>query len=118
MIKKYERYIYGKKDKVWVVPLKMPDFIISLQKIGMNDKEIDRWTHLHNVDVFTNNDNNPETITIKKDCDHGGFTWYPYPTSKSNSYMDFMGKLKITPEEIENYYNNIKIKEDSKKYNI
>ena len=29
-----------------------------------------------------------------------------------------MGKLEYTPEEIQEYYDDIKLKEDSKKYNI
>jgi hypothetical protein len=108
--------IFEKKERqIWNVPLKMPDFIISLKKIGMNEKEVDKWMRLHRNKVF-NHITNKERITIQYHDGH--FTWYSYPSEEGNEYTDFMGKLEYTPEEIQEYYDDIKLKEDQKKYNL
>lgn len=114
-LKIYENY----EVQVWVVPLKMPDFIICLNKIGV--KDIDRWVQLHRYNVFTDGKKYPtrKTITMRKDIGRGnGFTWHEYPTSKSSDYTQFMGKLECTPEEIQEYYDNIEMEKRSKKYNL
>ena len=117
---------YGKKmdqqrDQVWVVPLKMPDFLLSLHKIGMNDKNIGHWMHLHKIGVFTDYNKFPDkkTITIQKHNEYkDSYTWYRYPSTESDEYKIFMGKLESTPKEIQDYYDDIELKKDVKKYNL
>jgi hypothetical protein len=113
-----ENKIFEKKCKIWVVPLKMPDFIISLKKIGIDDKNINDWMRLYKNNVFTEYGKYPdrETITIKKEGN--GFTWYWYPSTEGNEYTDFMGKLEYTPEEIQDYYYQIELEKAVKKYNL
>jgi hypothetical protein len=106
------------KAKIWLVPLKMPDFVISLKKIGMPDQDIKHWLSLYKNQVFTDHGKYPdrETITIKKEG--GGFTWYWYPSTGGDEYTDFMGKLEYTPKEIQEYEDEIRFKQDTKKYNL
>jgi len=109
------------RDQVWIVSLKMPDFLLSLHKIGMNDKNIRDWMHLHKIGVFTDYNNFPDrkTITIKKHNEYeDSYTWYWYPSTESDEYKIFMGKLESTPKEIQDYYNDIELKKDAKKYNL
>jgi len=115
-IKLFERF--GRKSQIWVVPLKIPDFIISLKKIGMDDKKINDWMRLHKNDVFTDHRKYPDrkTITIKKEG--GGYTWYWYPSTEGDEYTDFMGKLEYTPEEIQDYYDEIELEKDANRYNV
>ena len=39
--------MHNVKPQRWVISLKMPDFIISLKKIGVTD--IERWINLYNT---------------------------------------------------------------------
>lgn len=112
--------IFESKRINWVVPLKMPDFIICLKKIGMNDKDINRWVRLYKNDVFTEDGRYPdrETITIDKDLEYNSYTWFWYPITKSDEYHDFRGKLECTPEEIQEYYDEIEMRNNIKKYNL
>lgn len=114
-IKLFERF---KKCQIWVVPLKMPDFIISLKKIGMDNEQIKNWMNFHKRDVFTDYRKYPdrETITIRKE--ENRFTWYWYPSTEGDEYTDFMGKLECTTEEIQDYYYQIELENDAKKYNL
>lgn len=120
MITKFKIFEKIEKCQIWVIPLKMPDFIISLKKIGMNKNEIDNWIRLHKNKVFTEKDEYPSiaTITIKKQ--NGGFTWFWYPSTKEDEdeYTEFMGKLEIEPKEIQNYYDEIEFQKNIKQYNL
>ena len=108
-LKKFENI---KKSKVWVVPLKEPHFEISLKKIGMTDNQINDWKRLYRNGVFKN----LKTITLKyKD---GGFTWYWYPTSRSDDYTDFMGKFEFTQDDIKKYYDELEFQKDIKNFNL
>jgi hypothetical protein len=119
--------MYNVKPQKWVIPLKMPDFIISLKKIGVTD--IDRWVQLHRNKVFTDHGEYPdrETITMRKERfksdnnkEKDGFTWDWCPVTKDdeNEYWTFMGKIECTPEEIKDYYDNIEISKNIDKYNL
>jgi hypothetical protein len=121
-IQKFERSLV---NNVWVVSIKMPDFEVSLWKIGMNDEDIKHWVHLNKVGVFTDYGKYPnvKTITMSKNVEYdvwrkNSFTWYPYPTSESSKYTIFMGKIEITPKDIQDYNDYLEIKDDAKKYNI
>lgn len=107
-----------KKSQIWVIPLKLPDFIISLEKIGMVEKDISRWMHLHKIEVFTDNGRYPDRETITMSKENGNYTWYWYPSTKGDEYTKFMGRLKITSEEIQNYYDKIEFQKDVEKYNV
>jgi len=119
--------IYGKTQE-WVIPLKMPDFIIALRKIGVSD--IDRWVNLYRNKVFTDYGKYPdrETITISKEryksSDDNkvkdGFTWSWCPVTKDdeNEYWTFMGKIEFTQEEIKEYNDEIERLKNIEKYNI
>jgi hypothetical protein len=117
--------MYNVKPQKWVISLNMPDFIISLKKIGVTD--INKWINLYHNKVFTDYGEYPdrETITIRKEryksddnIEEDSFTWYWYPASKSDEYTDFMGKIECTPEEIKNYYDEIEINKNINKYNL
>jgi len=119
--------MYNVKGQKWVISLKMPDFIISLKKIRMND--IDRWSNLYRNKVFTEYGKYPnrETITISKERyksnynnEKDGFTWGWCPVTKDdeNDRWTFMGKIECTPEEIKDYYDNIEINKNIDKYNL
>jgi len=107
-----------KECQIWVVPLEIPCFYISLKKIGMSSSEIAGWLRLHKIGVFTDYGKYPdkETITIKKR--KNGFTWYGHPSTEGNEYTDFMGRLECTTEEIQNYYDEIEFQKNVKKYNL
>jgi hypothetical protein len=110
--------LFESKYQIWVIPLKMPDFIISLKKIGMNDKMINDWMRLYKNDVFTDHGKYPDrkTITIRKEGNV--YTWYWYPSTDGDEYTKFMGKLEYTPEEIQDYYYQIELEKDVNRYNI
>jgi hypothetical protein len=119
--------MYDVKPQKWVISLKMPDFIISLKKIGVTD--IERWTNLYRNKVFTDYGKYPdrEVITMNKEkykSDDNrtkySFTWSYYPVTKDdeNEYFKFMGKLECTPEEIKQYNDEMEMERQSNKYNI
>jgi len=117
--------MYNVKTQKWVIPLKMPDFIISLKKIGVTD--IERWTNLYHNKVFTDYGKYPnrKTITMCKEKyisdnveEKDSFTWNWVPISHGNEYFTFMGKIECTPEEIKEYNDEIEAKENSIKYNL
>lgn len=109
-----------KQYKIWVVPLKMPDFLISLKRIGFSEKKIKDWMRLYDRKVFTDYEQYPnrETITIRKESGHDGYTWYWYPSTEGDEYTEFMGKLEITPKELQDYYDKIEMEKDIKKFNL
>lgn len=117
-------YELEEKPKVWIISLKMPNFLISLEKLEMPDKDIDHWMKNYKNNVFTEYGKFPDrkTITIERrkyiDKKNFSFTWYWYPTSKSSEYFDFMGILKITPTQIKKYYDEIEFKKDVKNFNL
>ena len=132
-IKTFEDMNWNKMNNVktqrWVISLKMPDFIISLRKIGLTDTDIERWVNLYNNKVFTDRDKYPdrETITMCKEkyiSDDNktkySFTWSWYPVTKEDEkgYFTFMGKIECTPEEIQAYNDEIEAKENTIKYNL
>jgi len=121
MITKFKLFEDSDKKLVWNIPVKMPDFYISLKKIGMPDKQIIDWIRLRKNKVFSTKDTNTnfETISLVKHPEHeDSYTWYWYPTSESNEYNIFMGKLECTPEEIQEYYDDIEFKKNTTKFNI
>lgn len=121
MITKFKLFEDSDKKLVWNIPVKMPDFYISLKKIGMPDKQIIDWIRLRKNKVFSTKDTNTnfETISLVKDSEQeDSYTWYWYPTSESNEYNIFMGKLECTPEEIQEYYDDIEFKKNTTKFNI
>lgn len=110
-----------KRNKIWIVPLKMPDFIIGLKKIGIPEKDINDWMNLYNKGVFTNYGKYPDRKSITIDKDNrvkDSYTWYWYPSTEGNEYIEFGGKLEITPKEIQNYYYEIEFKQNINKYNL
>jgi hypothetical protein len=112
---------YEHKNEIWVIPLKMPDFIISLKKIGFTPDKIDHWVKLYNKDVFREYSkySDRETITIRHEIGTtNGYTWHWYPSTEGDDWNKFMGKLEITPDEIQEYYDKIEMEKAIKKYNI
>jgi len=110
MITNFKKFEDSDKKLLWNMPVKMPDFYISLKKIGMPEIIIKDWIRLRKNKVFTARDNftDLETITIVKHPEYeNSYTWYPYPTSESYDNNIFMGKLVCTPEEIQDYYDEI-----------
>jgi len=121
-IKKFEK---SNIKNVWVIPIKMPDFEISLRKIGMNDIDIVRWLQHNRNNIFTDRGKFPniKTISINKSVDdnvndYNVFTWFPAEITKSSEYYIFMGKIEITSEEIKEYYDKIEIEKNLKKFNL
>lgn len=115
------------KKQIFIIPLEMPCFKICLEKLGMSKKEIERWMNNYKNKVlteFTDYGQYPlrKTITISREkyisrIDYS-YTWYWYPGGQNNEYQEFMGKLDCTPEEIEEYLDNIEREENIKKYNL
>lgn len=116
-IKKFENNV---SYQHWIISLKMPDFLLSLKKIGFLEKDIIYWLNLFKNDTFTEGRKYPDrkTITISKNKNIGGFTWYWYPKRESDHLSEFMGEIVITPEEIQEYFNDIEIKKNVQKYNL
>jgi hypothetical protein len=110
--------IYENIRHAWVVPLKMPDFLMSLKKIGMDDKEIDNWMRLHKNGVFIEYGSYPyrETITIDKEND--GYTWFWCPITDSDENRIFMGRIEFTKKDIQDYYDEIEFQKGINKFNI
>jgi hypothetical protein len=108
--------IWQRKEEIWKVPTRSEEeFIVSLDKIGMPEKEIDRWIDLgiiklsksDHILVFSNHivdddwawsNINATDVTGKK-----------YIDSKEYQY-----EIEVTPEDIEMYY----LKKSANKYNI
>jgi len=121
MITNFKLFEDYDKKLVWNIPVKMPDFYLSLKKIGMSDRVIKDWLRLRQNKVFSTKDTNTnfETISLVKDSEQeDSYTWYWYPTSESDEYTIYMGKLECTPEEIHKYYDDIEFKKNITKFNI
>lgn len=87
----------------------------------MDEKEIIDWVRLSKNCVFNDKNNNSDsgTITMRKPIKAGsGFTWFVYPVTESNDFLIFMGELECTPEEIQEYYDEIESIKMSNKFNI
>ena len=87
----------------------------------MPENQITVWIRLRKNGVFSTKDpsTNLETISLVKNPENEDYyTWYSYPTSESYENNIFMGKLVCTPEEIQDYYDDIELKKDISKFNI
>ena len=117
-IKEYYDYdVYGKK---WKVSLKDPNFFICLRKAGMTEEKIDYWKVLYKTKTFWKHYNENAEYIILQQSPKGYFTWSalePFSLQDDASY-DYMGELKATPKEIEEWIEEQEAKEPAKKYNL
>ena len=126
-IKEYWDY-YEPKGKKWKLPLKMPDFIICLKKIGMDDHTLETWVRLHGLKSFQkieigSNKKDPDiTHIIIEKSEKDKFTWSPISSyinqEEDNFSFKYMGELIATPEDIKEYYDEIEMKKDADNYNL
>jgi hypothetical protein len=118
-IKEYYDYnAYGKK---WKLSLKEPDFFVCLKKVGMPEDKILYWKALYKFGTFWNylKGKHVEYIILQQ-SPKNYFTWssfQPYSLQDDASY-EYMGELKATPEEIEEWIEEEEAKEMAKKYNL
>jgi len=126
-LKKFENLVQGEN---WKISLHSPEFYISLKKLGMNDKDFERWSHLYKNGVFYKVQRNSpklEYIIVEKYLHgdgYGGFTWTPIDSwvftdgDFNVPRFKYMGEIIVTPEEIEKWNDNIEMINNTKKYNL
>lgn len=113
------------KGKMWKVPLKMPDFLVILKKLGMDEEQLKKWKHMHSLKTFIKDWNNKIHDSIKyvivQKSEKDYFTWSMcdrWFRNEDNASYKYMGELEATPEEIQEYWDEIDMKNQANKYNI
>lgn len=116
---------HDERGEMWLVSLHQPEFYISLKKLGMSDEKFEIWKNLYNKKVFQKDINyNPNIgvahIVVEK-SKKGTFTWSvanEWFNKESNASFKYMGLIVVSPEEIQEYYDEIEMRDNANKYNL
>lgn len=125
----YQPYEWEKlnddRGQMWKIPLKKPDFYICLDKVEMPKDQQTFWKRSLDNGMFVKDINRKidDSIThmILQRSFTGYFTWSrcdKYWTDGDNASYRYMGEMKVTPEEIDEYNYQIEMEKDAKKYNL
>lgn len=113
------------RGEMWKLPLKKPDFYICLNKVEMPEDQQNFWKRslddgMYQKDIHRNF--HPEIkYMILQRSNTGYFTWSrcdKFFHDESNASFIYKGEMKVTDEEVKEYYYQIELKKDANKYNL